>query len=202
MTEELKGLIEKIQQEGIQAAEEKAKAIEDQARRAADRAVEEAGKEAEKIIADAKGKALLMEEGGKAALKQAGRDFLISLRKEIAAMLDRVVTAHVHKALTAEELAVLITDLVKDSRLDAKKGIIISLRKEDLEKLEKGLFNELRGEIKKGVTLKASDEIEGGFLISYDSGRSYYDFTDKALAHYISLQLKPKLAGILNGSVS
>jgi vacuolar-type H+-ATPase subunit E/Vma4 len=202
MTEELKGQIEKIQQEGIQAAEEKAKAIEDQARRAADRAVEEAGKEAEKIIADAKGKALLMEEGGKAALKQAGRDFLISLRKEIAAMLDRVVTAHVHKALTAEELAVLITDLVKDSRLDAKKGIIISLRKEDLEKLEKGLFNELRGEIKKGVTLKASDEIEGGFLISYDSGRSYYDFTDKALAHYISLQLKPKLAGILNGSVS
>jgi hypothetical protein len=39
--------------------------------------------------------------------------------------------------------------------------------------------------------------MSGGFTISFDSGRSCYDFTDRALAAYIGTYLKPKLNQIL-----
>jgi len=72
----------------------------------------------------------------------------------------------------------------------------------DLEKLEKTLLNELKEEIRKGITLKPSDSITAGLVISYDSGKSYYDFTDEALANYISVHLKPKLRDMLENSTS
>jgi len=198
MAEELKGLIEKIQEEGIKAAEEKAREIEESARDKAAGTIEKAKLKAEALIEEAKENVLRMEGSARADLKQAGRDLMISLKKEISAMLDKIIVSHVHRALTAEELAKIIVALV-EGRVDkgAEGHIVISLKKEDLEHLERGFLSELKNEIKKGVTLKSSDEIDGGFLISYDSGKSYYDFTDKALARYISVSLRPKLAEIL-----
>jgi V/A-type H+-transporting ATPase subunit E len=203
MAEEIRELIEKIQSEGVAAAEAKAKAIEDEARAAANHIIEKAKKDAEKIVAEAKEKAVLTEESAKAALKQSARDLIISLRKEISAMLDRVITSHVHKALAAEELAGIITTIVKEAVQDARKDIVITLKKEDLEKLEKGFLAELRADIKKrGIILRASDDMQGGFMISYDSDKSYYDFTDKTLARHISFQLRPMLARILNEEIA
>ncbi|PIW68507.1 MAG: V-type ATP synthase subunit E, partial [Candidatus Omnitrophica bacterium CG12_big_fil_rev_8_21_14_0_65_42_8] len=54
-------------------------------------------------------------------------------------------------------------------------------------------------EAKKGIVVRASDEISVGFTISFDAGKSQYDFTDKALAEYIGVYLKPKLSEILKG---
>jgi vacuolar-type H+-ATPase subunit E/Vma4 len=45
--------------------------------------------------------------------------------------------------------------------------------------------------------LRPAEEISGGFTISFDDGKSCYDFTDKALAEYIGIYLKPKLNQIL-----
>ena len=72
------------------------------------------------------------------------------------------------------------------------------MKKEDQEKIEKGLLAELKEEVKKGITLKPSEDIAGGFIISYDAGKSHFDFTDKALAEYFSLYLKPKIGQMLN----
>ena len=83
MAEELKNLIEKIHQEGVKAAEDKASDIENEAKRQAKAIVERAEKEAKDVIAEAKGKIAEMEGSGKVSLKQAGRDLLLSLRKEI-----------------------------------------------------------------------------------------------------------------------
>lgn len=198
MTEELKGLIEKIREEGVKIAEDKAREIELEAKKQAGAIVEKAKREATRLVSEAKEAIARNEESSRAALKQAGRDLLLSLRKEINATLDRIVTSHVHKVLTAEELATIISALIKEGRKDDKSGVIVSLKKEDIEKLERGFLSELRDEIKKGVTLKPSDDIQGGFIISYDSGKSYYDFTDKAIAKYITSYLRPKLAEIFN----
>ena len=47
--------------------------------------------------------------------------------------------------------------------------------------------------MEKKIILKPAEEISGGFTISFDNGKSCYDFTDKALAEYIGTYLKPKL---------
>lgn len=196
MAEELRSLIEKINEEGVRAAEEKAAAIEKEAVLNAKAIVEKAGKEASAIISDAKDKAKRLEENTTVSLKQAARDLILGLRKEINAMLDNIISSHTHKALSADEMAGLIISMVKDYAAKGASKTVVTLKKEDIEKLERGLLGELRGELKKGIILKAADDVRGGFRISYDEGKSYYDFTDQAIAEYIGSYLKPALAGV------
>ncbi|MFH0790239.1 MAG: V-type ATP synthase subunit E family protein [Candidatus Omnitrophota bacterium] len=201
MSEQIKELIEKIQQEGVKSAQDKAQAIEDQARRQAEDIVKAAKLEAERIIAEAQDKTARKENAGKALLEQAGRDMLLSLRKEINAALEKLIVSQIRHTLKPEELVKIITGLIKDSLGGEKTGVVISLNKQDMEGVEKGFLNELAEETRKGIILKASEDILGGFIISYDHGKSHYDFTDKALAEYISLYLKPKLSEILTAAV-
>lgn len=202
MAEDIKNLIEKIQQEGIKAAQEQAGDIEDQARRRAEALIEKAEKEAQKTIAEAKDRVAKMEKSGKASLEQAGRDLLLALREEINAMLDKFVVAQVRQALSPSELIKIITTLIKNSSGKEKTDIVVTLSKQGLKKLEQGFLGKFRDLTKQGVVLKSSKDIHEGFIISYDSGRSHYDFTDKALAEYIGLHLKPKLGEILNKAAS
>lgn len=198
MTEQLKELIEKIQQEGIKAAEDKARRIEAEARCRAEDIIEEARKEAEALILSAKGKAARHEESTQTSLKQVGRDVLLALKSEINEMLNRLMTARVREALTPAELAQVLGALIKEAGVLEKADVVVALKKEDVEKLEKGFLGELKKHVQGNITLKASDDVRGGFTISYDGGKSLFDFTDKALAEYISLILKPKLADILS----
>ena len=202
MTEDIKQLIEKIQREGVNAAEEKAREIEEDTRRRASSIIEDAKREAEKVVTAAKKEASRMQESGNLALKQAGRDMLLSLKKEINAMLERLVVARLRESLAPQELARIIAALIKESPAQGKEGIIISLNKEDLEKLEKGFLNQLAAETRKGIALYPSEDIAAGFIISYDAGKSHFDFTDKSLAEYIGVYLKPKLEELLKTSGS
>ena len=195
MTEEIKDLIEKIQQEGVQAAEEKAKEIGAQARQQAQQIIQKAKQEAEKLITDAMDKIKNAQEAADTSLKQVGRNLLISLRKEIDSTLDKVVSKVVQQSFSPQEIARIISLLIKD--YNGKEGVIISLKKEDAQILEKNLFNELSEEIKKGIVLKAQEDISGGFIISFDSGKSHFDFTDKAITDYLGQYLRPKLAELL-----
>lgn len=197
MPEELKDLIEKIKRDGVQAAEEKAAQIESEAKAKAQALLSRAKKDSEKIISDAMSQAGKLKASGQAALKQAGRDMLITLKKEIVTLLDAVAAKSVGTALTGSDLVNILKDLIKAQTESEKKDMVITVKSEDLDRLEKALLADLSKEMKKGITLKASDDIKGGFLISYDSGKSYYDFTEDALAGYIASSLKPRLASIL-----
>jgi len=196
MAEELRELIDKINEEGVQAAEEKAAVIESEARRKAEGVIERAKLEADMILSDADVRIEKLSISERVSMKQAGRDFIINLKKEVNEILSRIINQHVHKALTAEEMSGIITSIIKDAGGKGKDGIVVTVKKEDAEKLEKSLLHELKEKMKEGVRICSSGDIRGGFLISYDSGRSYYDFTDKAIAEYISTYLKPKLAEI------
>lgn len=199
MTEDIRSLIEKIQAEGIQAAGDKARAIEDQAKKQAQDIIDKAGKEAEKLLREAKDRIAQIEQSTQVSLKQAGRDLLLALRKEINATLDKIILSSVHQALSVDELARIISSLIKDYR--GKEEVIISLKKEDAEKLEKGFLSKLKEELKKEIVLRSAADILGGFIISYDAGKSHFDFTDKALVEYIGAYIRPKLTQLLNEAV-
>lgn len=197
MAEELKDLIEKIHEEGVRAAEDKAKEIEADAKRRAEAIIKKATQEAENLIKQARDTIARDQQGTRALLKQAGRDMLLALRKEIVATLEGLIKLRVRKALSPAEIAKILKALVADSIAKGKDEIVISLKSEDLEKLEKGFLAELKQQARNGITLKSRDDITAGFIISYDAGKSHFDFTDKALAEYISSQVKPALAEIL-----
>jgi len=104
MAEEIRDLIEKINQDGIKAAEEKAKAIEDEARQKAEEILSFARKKADEMIASAEDRVHREDEKERILLAQAGRDLLLSLRKEINAMLGRIIVSDIRESLTPDAL--------------------------------------------------------------------------------------------------
>ena len=201
MAEQLKDLIEKIQQEGVLTAQKNAEGIEAEAKKRAEGIIKKAEDNAKRLIIDAETEIARIEKGGEELLKQAGRNLLLTLRREINATLDRIVISDIEKALKPSELIKIITLLIKESKKEQREGVVISINKSDLAETEKGLMAELGKELKNSVTLKSSDDIRAGFVISFDKEKSHYDFTDSALALYISNFLKPKLAELLKESV-
>lgn len=197
MAEEIKDLIAKIQREGIVVAEKQAAQIKAEADSRAQRIIAEAKMQAEKIIEQANFEAKKLDDSTNASLKQAGRDLLISLRKEINSMLDRLVKLNIRQALTVEELTRIIRDLIKNAPLSLGSQIVISLARQDKDKLEKGFLKQLAEETKKQIILKSTDEIDSGFIISFDSGKSTFDFSTQALTEYISGSLRPELNRVL-----
>ncbi|MDD5119733.1 MAG: hypothetical protein PHR84_00235 [Candidatus Omnitrophica bacterium] len=197
MAEEIKELIAKIQTEGIAAAEEKSAQIIAEADTVAQKIIGDAKIEADKVIKQADIEAKRIKESTQASLRQAGRDLLITLRKEINSVLDKLIRADIHRALTAEELALILGSLIKNAPLSLGSEITVSLNQEDKEKLEQGFLKQLVKETQKQITLKSADSIDSGFIISFDAGKSIFDFSADALAEYISETLRPELAKII-----
>ena len=197
MAQEINDLIAKIQQEGVGVAEEKAGKIKAAAESAAQKIIIEAKMQAEKIIEQAKTEAKMLDDSTNASLKQAGRDLLISLRKEINSLLNRLIKADVAEALTVNELAGIIEALIKNAPLSLGSEIIVSLNEQDKNKLEQGFLRQLVEATKKQIILKAVDGIDSGFIISFDAGKSIFDFSGQALTEYISGCLRPELNKIL-----
>lgn len=198
MAQEIKDLIEKIQQEGIQAAEALAAQIKAEAEADSLKLISEAKIQAQKIIEQANSQAKRLDDSTQAALEQAGRDLLISLKQEIISMLDRLIKLDLRQALTAQDLSEIIGGLIKNAPLSLGSQIVVSLNKQDKDKLEHGFLKQLIQATKKEIILKSAEGIDSGFVISFDAGKSIFDFSGQALSNYISDYLKPELNKILN----
>jgi V/A-type H+/Na+-transporting ATPase subunit E len=201
MAQDIKQLIEKINQEGLIAAQDNAGRIEKEARDLARQITENAKKQAQELIAQARNDIRLMEEKNSALMRQSARDLLLSLRAEINSLLERLVINETRKALSPQELAVIIAQLIKDVSPANSAKVIVTLKKDDAVALENFFLEKLKEEIKKDIVLKPSADIMAGFTISFDNGKSHFDFSDKALAEYVGTYLKPKLMEILQSAV-
>jgi hypothetical protein len=91
--------------------------------------------------------------------------------------------------------------LVKEYGAPEKAGVVITLSPQDKEKLEGVFFQKLKDHLRQGVTVQASSELQAGFIISFDAGKSHFDFSDQALTEFICANLKPGIAAFLNPKV-
>ena len=199
MSDDIQGLIEKINQEGVFAAEEKARQIIQQAQRKADSIIAKAQAQAQSLISGAREENLKNQDKVKALLNQAGRDLLLVARGEINAMLMSLITQEVRQALSPDALSKILSSLIQNLSGKHSGEVAVTLNKEDAQKITEHFLSRLKEETKKQIVLKPSEDIHAGFIISFDSGKSQFDFSDKALAEYIGIYLKPKLKDILQG---
>ncbi len=197
MAQELKALIDKIQKEGVESAQKAAREIEARAQKQADEIVARAESDARKLLDDAQEKIRQEKDASEAALKQAGRDLVLSLKKQILATLEKVITLDVRQALGPQELAALVKMAIQQYGGQDGGPVTVSLQDSDRRKLEQGFLSRLKDELKRDIVLKSADEIAGGFIISFDAGKSHFDFSDKALAATLSGLVRPKLAELL-----
>jgi len=199
MSENLKGLLEKINQEGIKSAEEKARVIEDKAGKNAEKILGDARKLADEIIRKAKAEADKTKASANLSVKQASRDLLLGLKEDIRKTLNKIIAGEINQALSNEEIASILADLIdkyaeKNGKADDIKVLV---KKEDLEKIKNTFVSKLKDKVKAGVEFRPSQNINAGFSISFDKGKSYFDFSDEGLLEALSAYLNPELAKLI-----
>ena len=195
---QLQELIEQIKKDGVEAAESEAEAILVSAKQEAEKIIAEAKTQAEKIMADAKSENAKTVKSGEDALRQAGRNLLISFRESVARELEAIVSNNVNAVYSSDDFAKLIVKAVEcwTDKPEAE-DISVILNSNDLAKLEKTLLAELNAKIKGGVTLRPNDNFDGGFRVALNNGAVYYDYSAEAVTDMLSNYLSPKVTALL-----
>ncbi|MBI9105521.1 MAG: V-type ATP synthase subunit E [Spirochaetales bacterium] len=199
MDVQLKELLEKINKDGVQTAQQKADEIVSAAEARAAGIISSAKKEAEKIIAVAKADAARAEAGGKAAIAQAGRDLVLKTKSELESLFNAIINSEVKTAMSGKVLEEAVITIVKGW---AEKGeYTIQLSDKDFKELGTGLTSKLAAEIKKGTEIKPFAGVESGFRLTEKDGGSYFNFTADEVAANLSVLLNPNLSEIVSESV-
>ncbi|MDY2842404.1 MAG: V-type ATP synthase subunit E [Treponema sp.] len=202
MDVQLQDLIEKIKKDGVEAADKSASEKIAQAKAEAEKIIANAKEEADKIIKAAKDETARMEKASEDAIRQAGRNLILSFRESVEKELSAIMTAETAKSYSPKLLENLIPETVKawTKNTDAS-DVSVLLNEKDLKELEQNLGAALKDEISKGLTLKADNSIENGFRIGVKDGAAYYDFSAEAVADLFSAYLNPKVASIMKEAV-
>ena len=195
---QLQELIEQIKKDGVAAAETEAASILQAAKEKAETILADARAERDKMLSQAQAEHARLVKSGEDAIRQAGRNLLISFRESVTRELTAIVRDNVTAVYSSDAFTQLIVRAVKGwaSRPDAGDLTVI-LNSADLARLEETLLAELKARMLSGVTLKASDQFDGGFRIAVKDGGVYYDFSSEAVADMLSNYLSPKVTALL-----
>ena len=195
---QLQELIEQIKKDGVEAAENQAEAILVSAKAQADKIIADAQAQADKMIADAKSENEKTVKSGEDAIRQAGRNLLISFRESVTKELGAIVGSNVNAIYSSDAFAKLIINAIECwAGKPEADDISVILNSADLAKLEEALLAELKAKMISGVTLKANDNFDGGFRIAVNNGSVYYDYSAEAVTDMLSNYLSPRVTALL-----
>lgn len=195
---ELKELIDQIKKDGVEAAETEAETIIRSAEEKAKKIVADAQAEADKIMLNAKAENERMVKSGEDALRQAGRNLLISFRESVTKELSSILEKNITAVYSSEAMAQIIINVVESwaKKPDTDKVEVI-LSSDDLKKLEDTLLAGFKEKALEGITLKSSNSFDSGFRICANKGHAYYDYSAESVVEMLSNYLSPRVTELL-----
>ena len=197
MAEELQGLLNRIQEDGLQKSEaQKAKIIAD-AQAKASAVTAEAEAEAARIVKEAEASAKALESKSVEAIRQASRDIMIALKSELQERLREVVRVCVGEAMTPEVMAGLINEMACAYANSGADRIELLLPEASRAKLEEGLKGCLAEDLRNRTKILGGGDFTSGLQIGFRDGDVFLDFSDDALSELICAYIGPKLAALL-----
>lgn len=195
---QLQKLIEQIKKDGVAVAEAEAKNIVETAQAEAQKIIADAHAEADKILANAKSENERMVKSSEDAIRQAGRNLLISFRESVARELNAVISENVNAVYSSDALSELIIKIVEKLAVNSDVGDIeIILNEKDADELQSLILSAIKEKMLKGVTLKPNNNFDGGFRIAVNNGSAYYDYSAEAVVDMLSNYLSPKITKLL-----
>ena len=196
MSEELQGLLNKIQAEGLEKAETERARLVAEAKAQADAIIADAKAQADKIRKDAESDAEESRKKADAAVRQAARDVIISLQDDLQKKLRTVVREAAAQAMTPEAMAGLIAQIAGQFAKNATGAeVILSVR--EREDAAQKLIGCLPDILKKNATVQLGRGFAAGFKIGFNDTEVFLDFSDEALADVICEFVGPKLAAVI-----
>ena len=195
---QLQELIDQIKKDGVEAAEIEAETIIKSAKEEAEKIISEAQAQANKILLDAKKENERMVKSSEDAIRQAGRNLLISFRESITRELNAILSENVNAVYSSESLALIIINVVESwAKQPDVENITVVLNSEKLKSLEEMLLSAFKEKMLNGITLKANDNFDGGFRICANNTGAYYDYSAEAVVEMLSTYISPKVTELL-----
>ncbi len=173
---QIQDLVQSIKRDGIEEAKKEADSIVSAAKARAEEIIAASKVEAEKNIENANREI----ESSKALIKQAERDAVLSVKKELEKVLGSIMAQKVSKDLSEKTLGSLIIAAIGDE--DPAKY------KVEIDAAKSALKAELAKQLEKGLEIRPVKGMSGMKLICKD-GSGFFDFSDEE----ISALLKPFL---------
>jgi len=193
----LADLIARIQKEGVQEAEIKAAQVIEEARREAESIKAKARQEAA-ILADKAAEEIKRRETGfKQQMAQAGRDTILTVRREIMALFEHLLQKECQRCLTGNPLEAMLIKLIENWPPDRDNNVEVLLNEQEKENLSAALLAAFKKLAQKGIEIKGHPDIAAGFRINLKEDHYYYDFTDRAIAETLAQYLGPEFADFL-----
>ena len=167
----IQDLVQSIKHDGIEEAKKEANAVVDAAKLQAQEIIDAAKKEAAKILEDANREI----ESSKALVKQAERDAVLSIKKELDAQVGKVLEAEVSKTMSGDALVKIIIAALNGE--DPTKYTV------EVNAVTDSLKQGLAKEIEKGLELKP---VKGATIkLALKDGTGYYDFSDEEIVNLL-----------------
>ncbi len=167
----IQDLVQSIKHDGIEEAKKEADSVVDAAKLQAQEIIEAAKKEAAKILDDANREI----ESSKALIKQAERDAVLSIKKELESQVSKILEAEVSKAMSGDALVKVIVAALNGD--DPAKYTV------EIATVTDGLKNGLAKEIEKGLELKP---VKGASIkLALKDGSGYYDFSETEIVNLL-----------------
>lgn len=198
MDVKLDSLIARIKKEGLDEAQKTSKGIIDKAKLEAAQIIKRAEQEAKAVVSRGQAQADKLKTNTESSLKQAARDFLLSLKNEVNGLLAGLLKKKVAGELEPEFMVKLIVKIV-ENWAKAKEGRLeVLVSKQDKQKLESLLQKELKLEAKERIEIKINKTINRGFRIGIKGQDLYYDFTDETIGEALGSFLNPAIRAMLD----
>lgn len=197
MDVQLKELIDKIKNDAVKSAEESAAKIIAEAEEKAVMIVNTAKSEADTIKETARADAEKAERSGIEAIRQAGRNLVLTVQGEIQALFGKILEAETSASLNGALMEKAVEGAVKALSQGDEGAVDVLLPEASFSELESGLKAKLSQEIGKGLELKPFKGLDAGFRISMKDGAAFYDFSEVEVAAMLGRYLNPKLSELL-----
>ena len=181
MAEELQGILDRINADGIAKADAERKEIIAKAKDEAAKIIADAKAEAAAVVKNAENEADAFRKRAENALVQAARDIKIALKGELECRINKAVENASAAALTPELMAQLIKETAEKFMSSPDDELSVCCAVKDVEGLNNALKGALADSLKKNPEILGDGAVRGGLEISVQNGAFCVDFTTDAV---------------------
>ena len=186
--EDLQGLLEKINRDGVEKANAEAARIVGDAKAKADALVKAAESAAAQAKADAEKAAADYQVRAAETVKQAARDVVLGVRESVTRLLEGLLAKDVEAALADDAVAVgLVSAAIRD--LTGPGEVVAGAKLAAALKAQAAAL--------KDFTLVTDEALGAGFSVRLDGGRVEHAYTGEVIAAELAKRLRPDLAALL-----
>lgn len=157
--------------------------------------------QADALLANARREQEQLEHAGRESLKQASRDILLGVRKQLEVLFSALLKEKTREALKDREITLAIAKMISNWTPERQDKIELLLPQDQFNSMANALRKSMAEKIAAGIEIKAAAELAHGFRVAEKDGNAYYDFSAESIAESLSLFLNPAMAKIVSDAL-